>query len=72
MGREHFLSEFVLFDHEFEVDVDHFAALGVDDLLLLLLPLGLLHFEPPLLPVFFYLLDFLQMPAGLLVAGLHI
>jgi hypothetical protein len=68
---QHFLAEFVLFDHQFEVDVHVLAALQVVVLLLLLLPLRLLHLQPPLLPVLLDLLDFLQV-ARLLLTSLHL
>ena len=71
MRREEFFPEFVLLDHNFEIDVDHLAALCINDLFLLLLPLSLFHLEPPLLAVLLDLLYFLQV-AALLVARLHI
>jgi hypothetical protein len=71
VGREQFFPELILLDHDFEVDVDHLAALGVDNLLLLLLTFGLLHLQSTLFPVLLDFLDFLKVPS-LLVARLHI
>lgn len=71
MWGEHFLAEFVFFDHQFKINIYVFATLGIDDLFLLLFSFRLLHFESPLLSVFLYFFDFLQMGVAFLIADLH-
>jgi hypothetical protein len=68
--RQQFLSKFALLNHEFEINVHILAALGIENLPLLLFTFGLLHLQSTLLSVLFDLFDLLQMGV-LLIAASH-
>ena len=71
MRRQQFLPEFILLNHELEINIDIFATLCVLFLSDLLDPLSLLHLDPPLLPILLNLLDLLQMTSLLLTLHLN-
>jgi hypothetical protein len=71
VGRQHFLFELVLFNHKLEIYVDILAALSIDYLFFLLLPLRFLHLQAALLSIFLDLFYLLQVPS-LLIVRLHI
>lgn len=73
MGGEHFVSEPVLVDHDFEIDVDIFAAGQVVGLLFFFLSFHVFHLHPSLLALLFDALDLVQRVCLLvLLPSLHI
>ena len=72
MGRQHFVFEAILVDHDFEVDVDVLAAGGVVGFLLLLFALEVLHLDPAFFSFLLDSLDLVERVSFLvLTASLH-
>ncbi len=73
MGGEHFIFEPVLVDHDFEIDVNIFAAGQVVGLLFFFLSFQVFHLHPSLLALLLDALDFVERVCLLvLLPSLHI